>query len=100
VSEVESLPMSTMEQTVRQGRGQMPMWDTQQLSDSWLSYIVSYLQAVHQGTPVPTVTRNGITKTSFPVSARIMVQTNRQPARRQCEALRGRVAQLLRNCSE
>ena len=66
VSQIESLPASTIEQTVRQGRSPMPMWDTQQLSDQWLNYIVAYLQAIHQGTPVPTVAQETPMPTATP----------------------------------
>jgi cytochrome c5 len=51
VSQVASLPASTIQQTVRQGRGQMPMWNQQQLSQDWLSLITNFIESTQQGTP-------------------------------------------------
>lgn len=57
VSQVASLPTGTIQQTVRQGRGQMPMWNQQQLSQDWLNLIVHFIQSTQQATPTPTASQ-------------------------------------------
>lgn len=55
VSQVAVLPADTIRQTVRQGRGTMPAWNSQNLNDQWLAQIVAFLQSAQQGTPTPAM---------------------------------------------
>ncbi len=46
VATVAQVAPATIGQTVRQGRGQMPAWSAQNLSDEWLAAITAYVRSV------------------------------------------------------
>lgn len=54
VAQVAALPAATIQQTVRQGRGAMPAWSTQNLSDAWLAAIIAAIKSSQQATTTPT----------------------------------------------
>jgi len=54
VAQVAALPAATIQQTVRQGRGAMPAWSTQNLSDAWLTAIIAALKSSGQAATTPT----------------------------------------------
>jgi len=54
VAQVAALPAATIQQTVRQGRGTMPAWSAQNLSDAWLTAIIAALKSSQQVTPAAT----------------------------------------------
>ncbi len=51
VSQVASLPASTITTTVREGRGVMPAWSTESLSDQLLARVINGLMSAAQATP-------------------------------------------------
>ena len=56
VSQVTALSDSQIMQTVRSGRGVMPAWNTQDLSDSLLTRVIHGLKSAAEGTPVAAAT--------------------------------------------
>jgi len=54
LAQVAALPDATIQQSVRQGRGAMPAWSTQNLSDAWLAAIIAAIKSSQPaGTPTP-----------------------------------------------